>query len=75
MEFQVPLLPFLSFHFFSAFLRGHYPEQVRRVISQLQAGSGHPLPWPIQFFLKWILVCYHVGHKIFSFFIEKRLIC
>jgi hypothetical protein len=36
--------------YFSAFLRGHYPEQVHRVISQLQAETGLLLPWPIQFF-------------------------
>jgi hypothetical protein len=40
----------LPFSFFSAFLRGHYPEQVHRVISQLQAEPGLPLPWPIQIF-------------------------
>ena len=52
MDFQ--LILFLPFSFclftFFAFLRGHYPEQVHRVISQLQAEPGLPLPWPIQIF-------------------------
>jgi hypothetical protein len=35
-----------------AFLRGHYPEQVLRVISQLGPGltPGLSLPWLIQIF-------------------------
>ena len=46
MEFQATL--FYLFTFLSTFLRGHYPEQVHRVNSQLQAESGLMLPWPIQ---------------------------
>ena len=52
MEFQITLFYLFPFTFllFYAFLRGHYPEQVHRVISQLQAEPDLPLPWPIQIF-------------------------
>jgi len=41
---------FLPFSFLSAFLRGHYPEQVHRVNSQLQAGPAFCSPGLFRFF-------------------------
>ena len=51
MEFQVTLFTFTFFLFtFYAFLRGHYPEQVHRVISQLQAAPAFRSPGLSKFF-------------------------
>jgi hypothetical protein len=73
MEFQIPILPF-SFSLFSAFLRGHYPEQVHRVNSQLRAESGLWLPWPIQIvFANFIML--HLSRQDFFRFNVKQLIC
>jgi len=71
MEFQVFLpFSFYLFTFLSAFLRGHYPEQVHRVISQLQAEHDHPLPWLIKFIRMDFSLLWQPAQDFFRFYRE-----
>lgn len=64
------------FTFLFAFLRGHYPEQVHRVNSQLgpKFPAGLSLPWLIQFSKK-IIRKHRAAATIFFYRIFNLLVC